>query len=160
MISLLTKKMGLRCISTSRQTKRKRERCLKNNSLPYLFGSVVCAAFSHIHALNAHRRGPQVVARGRVRAMVHLRVVCQLYQMQLDEGRYFFHEHPACATSWKEECVDEIWRQPSVERLVNDQCQFGQQYGGHPVIKPTGWMSNSHRIPHQLSRRCTGPRGI
>jgi len=140
---------------------REKARDLFETQRPALvIGSVLCTAFSQIQALNAHRRDPQVIARERVRAMVHLRFVCQLYQMQLDEGRYFLHEHPAGATSWKEECVETIWRNPSVERIVNDQCQFGQEHGGEPVMKPTGWMSNSPHILQQLRKRCTGPRGI
>ncbi len=76
-------------------------------------------------AMNGQRRDPEVVKRGRVRAMVHLRFVCELYQMQLDNGRYFLHEHPGGATSWKENCVQDIWPHPDVERIINHQCQFG-----------------------------------
>ena len=92
--------------------------------------------------------------------MAHLRFVCQLYQMQMDAGRYFRQGHPAGATSWKEDCVENMWGQLSAERLVNDQCQFGQQCEGEPVMEPTGWMSNSPHILQQLSRRCSGPRGM
>ena len=92
--------------------------------------------------------------------MVHFRFVCQLYQMQLDAGRYFLHEHPVGATSWKEKCVEEIWQHPSVERIISDQCQFGQQHDGEPVMKPTGWMSNAPHILQQLNKRCQGPRGL
>ena len=66
-----------------------------------IIGSVVCTAFSALQAMNEQRRDPEVVKRERIRAMVHLRFVCELYQMQLDEGRYFLHEHPSGATSWK-----------------------------------------------------------
>ena len=118
-----------------------------------LVGSPMCTVFSQIQAIIAARRDPQVAARERVRAMVHFRFVCQLYQMQINAGRYFLHEHPAGATSWKEECVENVWRQPSVERIVNDQCQFGQQYDDEPVMKPTGWMSNSL---HSYSRSIEG----
>ena len=58
-----------------------------------LVGSVICTAFSAFQAMNEQRRDPEVVQRERIRAMVHLRFVCGLCQMQLDEGRYFLHEH-------------------------------------------------------------------
>ena len=51
-----------------------------------LIGSVVCTAFSALQAVNEQRRDPEVVKREWIRAMVHLRSVCELYQMQLDEG--------------------------------------------------------------------------
>ncbi len=92
--------------------------------------------------------------------MVHLRFVCEIYQMQLDEGRYFLHEHPSGATSWKESCVQEIWSHPDVERIINHQCQVGQRYEGEPVMKPTGWLSNSPCILERLNRRCQWPRGL
>ena len=78
--------------------------------------------------------------------MVHLRLVCELYQMQLDEGRYFPHEHPGGATSWNESCVQDIWAHTEVERIIDHQCQFGQGHEGELVVKPTGWMSNSPHI--------------
>jgi hypothetical protein len=75
--------------------------------------------------MNEQRRDPEVVERERIRAMVHLRFVRELYQMQLDEGRYFLREHPGGATSWEESCVRDIWAHPDVGRIINHQCQFG-----------------------------------
>ena len=46
--------------------------------------------------------------REYVRAMVHIRFVCELYRLQGECGRYFAHEHPQGATSWYESCVKEV----------------------------------------------------
>ena len=132
---------------------------LEGQKLALLIGSVVRTGSNQIQAINVSCRNPQVVSKERVRAMVHSMSVCQLYQMQVDAGRHSLHEHAAGATSWKQQCVETRWRQFAVEQIVNDQCQFGQQYEGQPVMKPTGWMSNSFHILRQLGRRCSGPRG-
>ena len=93
--------------------------------------------------------------------MVHLRFVCELYQEQVDAGRYFLHEHPAGATSWAEACIQELLSQPGVETAVCDRCQYGQvdDRSGDTVKKPTKWMPNSHCIRESLEKRCTGQGG-
>ena len=55
---------------------REKARALFEEQQPALLvGSAVCTAFSQLQAINASRRDPQIVARERVRAMVHLRFV-------------------------------------------------------------------------------------
>jgi len=127
----------------------------------FLIGSPMCTAFSSWQHLNATRRDPGIVHREWVRAMVHLRFVCELYQEQVDAGRYFLHEHPAGATSWAEACIQELLSQPGVETAVCDRCQYGQEddRSGDPVKKPTKWMSNSQCIRESLEKRCTGQGG-
>ena len=84
--------------------------------------------------------------------MVRLRFVCELYQEQIDAGRYFLHEHPAGATSWSEKCIKDLFVQPSVEAVTSDRCQYGQEdsRSGDPVKKPTSWLSNSKAIREAL----------
>ena len=92
--------------------------------------------------------------------MVHLRFMMELYREQVEQGRYFLHEHPAYATSWGEECVDEIKELENVDTVVGDRCQYGQESkDGHPVKKATQWMSNSPEVLKALSQRCTGRNG-
>ena len=80
--------------------------------------------------------------------------------MQVAGGRYFLHEHPMNATSWKDSCIRDIIDMRGVERIVNDQCQLGQEDGkGRPVKKPTGWMSNPNHILRSLDARCKGREG-
>lgn len=99
---------------------RRKARKLFGEQQPVLIiSSVVCTAFCALQAMNGQRRDPEIVKRERIRAMVHLRFVCELYQMQLDEGRYFTHAHPSGATSWEEGCVQDIWSHPDVERIIS-----------------------------------------
>ena len=72
---------------------------------------------------------------------------CELYKLQAEAGRYFLHEHPAQATSWQLAEVRELLETNGVQRVVGDQCQYGQETGASdPVKKPTGWLSNSPEI--------------
>ena len=123
-------------------------------------GSPMCAAFSTWQYLNAHRADPEELRRAWSQALVHMRFACEIYQMQIDAGRYFLHEHPAYATSWHQECVKTILAQSGVDTVINDQCQFGQRDAqGNPIRKPTRWMSNADAVLKSLGRRCTGRRG-
>lgn len=76
---------------------------------PMLFiGSLMCTEFCIWMAINHKLMPPEVVAERLRKAKQHLRFCTQLYKLQLDAGRYFLHEHPAGATSWKEQCVQRI----------------------------------------------------
>ena len=92
-----------------------------------LIGSPMCTAFSTWQRLNDLRRDPEEVARAWSKAMKHLSFVCELYLEQLHEGRYFLHEHPACASSWTQTCVMRLMAHETVDRVRCDQCQYGQQ---------------------------------
>ena len=98
---------------------------------------------------------------------MHLEFVAQLYQDQIDGGRYFLHEHPRWATSWSLRCIEKISLQPGVATVQGDQCQYGAETQssdsvsekGAPILKPTGFMTNSGQIAAALSRRCQGTGG-
>ena len=147
----------------SRRTEARRR--LREQRPMFLIGSPMCTAFSTWQFLNAQRRDAGIVHREWVRAMVHLRFVCELYQEQIDAGRYFLHEHPAGATSWSEKCIRDLLVQPNVEAVTSDRCQYGQEdsRSGDPVKKPTSWLSNSEAIRDALRDalqvRCTGRGG-
>ena len=130
---------------------------------PYcLIGSPGCTPFCALQALNAARHGwsPEEVERRRLAGVVHLEFVCRLYALQLRHKRYFLHEHPDTATSWKEPCIADIMAHEHVERVVGDQCQYGQaDEFDNPVRKATGWMTNSPCLREALSQRCTGMHG-
>ena len=123
-------------------------------------GSPMCTAFSTLQFMNAQVRDPNVVHREYLQAMIHLRFVCELYAMQLEQGRYFVHEHPAGATSWGEACIQAVLNNEGVETVVMEQCQYGlEAEDGSPIRKSTKWMTNSPRIREMLSRRCLGKDG-
>ncbi len=147
--------------------KRTRAMMLLRTQRPlFLIGSPPCTAWSTWQALNneKHMRDPEVVRREQVRAMVHLRFVAQMYQEQVNHGRYFVHEHPANATSWPKSCIEAVMKLQGVERVNGDQCQYGASvksgpHKGAPIKKPTGFMSNAPEVLARLSRRCQSRHG-
>ena len=68
--------------------------------------------------------------------MVHIRFCMQLYQMQVDGGRYFIHEHAAAASSWAEPEVRRIMQLDGVQVATGDQCQYNAtDRDGDPIKK-------------------------
>ena len=49
----------------------------------------------------------------------------KLYNKQMHEGRYFLHEHPWTAKSWKEESVQDTVDRQGVVKIRSDMCKFG-----------------------------------
>ena len=129
----------------------------------FVVGSPPCTAFCNWNVLNAARLGwtDQEIRRRKAEGELHLRFCCEIYDLQLQAGRYFVHEHPAHAsTSWNLPEVQALLKDSRVGRVVGDQCQYGQQTSdGRPIMKPTGWMSNSPAVLQQLTRRCSGRGG-
>ena len=121
----------------------------------------MCTPFSNFQNLNAGERDPRVIEKEKEAGRRHLEWCCRLYAKQISMGVYFLHEHPAMATSWKEPCVERLLTQEGVSRVRADQCQLGQENDvGDPVMKPTGFMSNSEELLRALGRRCFGKGGL
>ena len=130
---------------------------------PYmLIGSPQCKDFSTWQALNRSKsKDPEAMERSRVASVLHLNFVASLYQEQIGGGRYFLHEHPLRATSWREASIRKILGIKGVQLVHGDQCQFGAtaKHGplrGAPIMKPTGFMTNSPEVAEALTVRCTG----
>ena len=144
-----------------RKDKREKARMMLREQRPlFLIGSPDCTAFSSWQALNALRRDPGTIHREYVRARLHLDFCCQLYAEQVEGGRYFIHEHPETATSWREPCVQRIIDIECVGVSVAHMCQYGLQAQGEPLKKPTKFISNSACVLAKLQRRCTGVGGM
>ena len=126
----------------------------------FIVGSPMCTAFSTWQRINAHRRDPVKMKEQYDKAVKHLRFVCRVYRKQLDEGRYFLHEHPVAASSWQEPCMARLLREEGVDTVNMDQCQYGQRaVDGSPIKKATKWMSNSEEVLKVLGKRCSGRGG-
>ena len=94
-------------------------------------------------------------------AILHLHVVIGLYQLQVEEGRHFLHEHPAGASSWQDPWMERLVMHPKVSSVVSHQCEYGLLTPNEdgvptPAKKPTRWMSSSPHMLQRLSRRCQG----
>ena len=82
--------------------------------------------------------------------------------MRHQAGRYFLHEHPIGAKSWRLRSIKRLLSLPVVRRFSGDQCQFGAKVRkgtlkGSPIRKPSGFMTNAPWLGAELSRRCAGP---
>ena len=91
----------------------------------------------------------------------HLKFVCYLYKLQHDAGRYFLHEHPIGAASWREEYITRVRQVTQAQILVIDQCQYGltsvdDDQIERPARKTTGMMTNSPAMAVALNKRCPG----
>ena len=102
--------------------------------------------------------------RARIGSIVHLNFVAELYEQQIDSGRFFVHEHPLHADSWTVPRIARSLRRSEVVRVHGDQCQFGADVVsgraiGHPIKKQIGFMTSSSHIALSLEFRCVGKRG-
>ena len=71
-----------------------------------------------------------------VAADVHLASVAELYQLQMDGGRYFVHENPESAKSWERVPMRALAQDKRVYKITGDQWQYNQEsFQGNPVRK-------------------------
>jgi hypothetical protein len=150
----------------SKSGKREKARQMRRRQKPYmLIGSPSCTEFTTFHALNKSRSSdPDAYDRARRRAVKHVEFMVEMYHEQMADGHYFLHEHPSLATSWQLKCMEELMSAPTVRLAKGDQCQYGAeaQRGsakGSPILKPSGFLTNSNAVAEVLSRRCTGAQG-
>ena len=117
-------------------------------------------AFSQLQSINFKKMEPERVKEIIMHGLRHLEFCMYLYGIQVKQGLYFLHEHPANATSWKAWQVQEIMKMPNVKKIMSDMCAFGitkkDEEGEGLIKKPTAFMSNCPEILKKLSQRCQG----
>ena len=86
----------------------------------------MCRMFSALMKLNKARMGPEIYQRELRRAIDHLSFALEVYRMQAKSGRFFLHEHPATASSWKLDEVIQFIREFDAHVVVGDLCLFGK----------------------------------
>ena len=126
-----------------------------------LCGSPPCEKFSALQHIGAARRDPVKFELELEAAREHLRVAARAYQRQLDEDRFFLHEHPWSAASWKEPEMAALAADPRCFVVRGAMCAWGMvdhDDEGRPgyVRKRTGWLTNSASIAAALSKDCPG----
>ena len=67
----------------------------------FLVGSPMCAAFSILQGLNKARMDPIKFDLMWNKGTRHVLFATKLYRIQAEASRFFIHEHPASASSWK-----------------------------------------------------------
>ena len=147
---------------------RRRARRLVTETRPmFLVLSPMCRAFSTWQNLNRMQYGhsDDQVRREKARAVMHINFAIELMELQIAGDRFFLYEHPDGASSWDCESVKRLMQYPGVSRVRADQCQYGLTakrgpMAGNPVMKPTGFLSNSPELVKKLQKRCNGGKGI
>ena len=88
----------------------------------------------------------------------HLEFCAKLYRIQMEQGLYFIHEHPAHAKSWQNPEINKLVRDYRVKTVVGNMCMFGmtQEAEGSSglVKKDTRFMTNAIMIAERLNRVC------
>ena len=126
----------------------------------WIVGSPPCTSFSLLNrGLNYPKMDALVVEEKIREGLLHLRFVCALYKRQVRCGKWFLHEHPKDAASWRCPYIERLLRMPKVETSVCHQCMYGLVTPNNdgvptPAKKPTKWMSNSSDMLSVLSRKC------
>ena len=81
-------------------------------------------------------------------------------RLQVDSGRFFIHEHPNSASSWKMPEMTKLMGDINVDKVFGHMCRFGMEskdgQGVGPVKGPTGFLSNSPLVRNQVSKKCMG----
>ena len=129
----------------------------KNKPL-LIIGSPPCDQWSIMQNLNEGKREPEEVNRKLVEARIHLAFCAELYKMQIDANRYYLHEHPTSASSWKEASIQTIINHPNNFATRIHMCAYNMkipdEQGNEYVYKPTQFLSNSPLIAARLERKC------
>ena len=133
-------------------------RLLLNDKPRLLIGSPMCAASSTMNNLNYARMIAEEKQERIECGRKFFEFCCNIYELQLREGRYVLHQHPAAARSWSEECINKMLRRQGVVGVVGDQCQCGlKSHDGQReglARKRVGFMTNSPCIAKRLTSKC------
>ncbi|CAK0841220.1 unnamed protein product, partial [Prorocentrum cordatum] len=131
-----------------------------------LTGSPPCEKFSLLRGLSAKFRTEEQEAAEMEEARHHLKVAVDAYWRQLRKpGRYFLHEHPWSARSWKEDIVKELVAHPGVFTVKGPMCRWGMKLtnprSGQEefVRKETGWVTNRPGLARRLRGTCSNVDG-
>ena len=141
------------------------ERIMKEKPV-LLIGSPPCTYFSMLQELSKAVQKDNAEWNQRFQANLekakrHVKFCCSLYKLQSSSGRYFLHEHPWTARSWKLQCIEEVGNLPGAQKVQTHMCRFGME--SHvdksdgekgPVMKPTGFLANSWCVAGELDRQC------
>lgn len=110
--------------------------------------SAPCTMYSKLQNLNLGKMSPEVRARRFQEAHCMLDYSMLIAKRQVETRRFFCHEHPRDASSWRRESVMELWQRDDVFLVTFDQCRVGLRTpsGDKPIKKPTTLMTNSSAI--------------
>ena len=77
---------------------------------------------------------------------LHLRFMISLYRLQADAGRFFLHEHPETAGSWREPEMIKLLARSDVDTIVSHQCEYGL------MSRAPKWPGGAVKETHSLGK--------
>ena len=124
-----------------------------------------CTMFSKMQTLNLKKMQPQIRKQRFADANCMLDFAMHIADRQLRGNRFFCHEHPPGASSWRRASIAELANKPNVFLVSFDQCRTGLRTpsGLKPIQKRTVLMTNSreiHNIFSPLQCNCTEEHAV
>ena len=98
---------------------------IKKDKPLLIVGSPMCTDWSPMMNFNWEKPGPAERERRLKAARRHLRFCVKIYKIQAESYRYFVHEQPARAKSWKEPEMQKMIRKEKNILTQLDQCRYG-----------------------------------
>jgi len=124
---------------------------LKEEDPIVLIGSPPCTWFSPLQNISKHKRDAADLEAQEAEAMHHLKVATGAYKEQHLRGRYFLHEHPAAASSWKTDPIKEVEALHGVRNCARAHVQMGACE--HRQERWTHWLRKKRdQMDDQLPR--------
>ncbi|CAE8646723.1 unnamed protein product, partial [Polarella glacialis] len=103
--------------------------------------------------------GSPVVQKMREDGQQRLEFCVELYNLQMDGGHFFLHEHPDHASSWQVKVTKGILEDQRVRRVMGNMCAQGMVSwdleGEELVKKSTGYATNSEFIARRVELKCS-----
>ena len=124
-----------------------------------VIGSPECIMFSLLQSMTPWTKEEEM---RYAEAKEHMNFMMQVYKKQDDAGRWFLHEHPAGARSWKLHEVIKVMKRYGVKVVQADLCMFGLTSWGSTkntkmkVKKSTKFMTNAEALAEELDKKCDG----
>ena len=114
---------------------------------------------SVVQNINRHRYPDKDWQQKMKDAEVHVRFCLTLYELQRRAGRYYLHEHPRTAASWRLRSVQRFSRYVDTIFVDSNMCRFGMETevaGERGLVeKATTFMTNSMEVAVRLDRQCS-----
>ena len=90
----------------------------------FLIGSPMCTAFSILQGLNKARMDPDKYEAMWNKGVRHMIFAVKLFRIQAESGRFFLHEHPASASSWKLPEMVALMADLNISKINAHMCRF------------------------------------
>ena len=74
----------------------------------WIIGIPPCTCFSCWQNINFRDLSDEEKDARMAEGRQHLKFVVKIYKQRHEAGKYFLHEHPSGATSWREPCIENL----------------------------------------------------